>query len=282
MRNFFFALSFCLCCAVITGCKTDDSGMAASTPVEGGAFVPEGYNLVWNDEFDVPGLPDTTRWGYQVGGHGWTAKERQMYTEANPENVRIQEGILRITAQYKEDGRRNKFTSTRLVTKKKAMFEEGYFEIRAKFPEGKGLRSAFWMVGDTVSKIGWPNAGEINLVEHYGKLPTVVGAAVQTPDFFWSEKGQKGTSKIIKTATSEFHVYSCEWTKDYLKFAVDGEVFWTYFPLPGRGRMGYPFRWPFYMVANVSVGGIRNGKESVAQDIFPASMYLDYVRVYQK
>lgn len=245
--------------------------------------MPQGYNLVWNDEFDIPGLPDTTRWGYQTGGHGWTAKERQMYTEANPENVRIQEGLLRITAQYKKDGRKNKFTSTRLVTKKKAMFQEGYFEVRAKFPEGEGLRSAFWMVGDTVSKIGWPNAGEIDLVEHYGKLPTVVNAAVQTPDFFWNGKGQKGTSKIVKTATSEFHVYSCTWTKEQLTFAVDGEVYWTYSPLPGRGKMGYPFQWPFYMVANVSVGGIRGTKqESVAQDIFPASMYIDYVRVYQK
>jgi beta-glucanase (GH16 family) len=283
MRTTSIALLFSLCCGIFTACENDGPAMASVTPIEDGVFVPEGYNLVWNDEFDVPGLPDTTRWSYQTGGHGWTAKERQMYTEANPENVRIQEGLLRITAEYKPEGRKNKFTSARLVTKKKAMFDKGYFEVRAKFPEGEGLRSAFWMVGDTVSKIGWPNAGEIDLVEHYGKLPTVVGAAVQTPDFFWSGKGQKGTSKIVKTATSEFHVYSCEWTKESLIFAVDGEPFWTYTPLPGRGKAGYPFNWPFYMVANVSVGGIRGDKkESVAPDIFPASMYLDYVRVYQK
>jgi len=223
------------------------------------------------------------RWGYQVGGRGWTAKERQFYTNADPDNVRVQDGMLRITAQLQEDNRQNPFSSARLVTKKKAMFEEGYFEIRAKFPEGEGLRSAFWMVGDTVSQIGWPNAGEIDIVEHYGKLPTVVGSAVQTQDFYWSGKGQKGTSKIVKTATTEFHVYSCEWTKEQLTFAVDGEVFWTYTPLPGRGKMGYPFKWPFYMVANVSVGGIRGSKDGrIASDIFPASMYLDYVRVYQK
>jgi len=283
MRAIITTLLFCLCCGAFTGCKNDGQGSASVTAIEDGDFVPEGYNLVWNDEFNVPGLPDTTRWGYQTGGHGWTAKERQMYTEANPENVSVEDGQLRITAVYKPEGLRNKFTSTRLVTKKKAMFDKGYFEVRAKFPEGQGLRSAFWMVGDTVSKIGWPNAGEIDLVEHYGKLPTVVGAAVQTPDFFWSGKGQKGTSKIVKTATTEFHVYSCEWTRDYLIFSVDGEPFWTYFPLPGRGKLGYPFQWPFYMVANLSVGGVRSDKnERIARDIFPASMYLDYVRVYQK
>lgn len=283
MRTTIIALLFCLCSGVFTSCKSDAPASASPVPVSDGTFVPEGYKLVWNDEFDKPGLPDTMRWGYQTGGHGWTAKERQLYTEAHPDNVRIQNGTLRITAQLEEDNRRNPFSSTRLVTKKKAMFEEGYFEIRAKFPEGEGLRSAFWMVGDTVTKIGWPNAGEIDLVEHYGKLPTVVGAAVQTPDFFWSGKGQKGTSKIVKTATTEFHVYSCEWTREQLTFAVDGEVFWTYTPLPGRGKLGYPFQWPFYMVANVSVGGNRGTKEErIARNIFPASMYLDYVRVYQK
>jgi beta-glucanase (GH16 family) len=283
MRTNFIALLFCLTCIGFTTCKSDGPGQAAATSVNDGAFVPAGYELVWNDEFDTPGMPDTTRWSYQVGGHGWTAKERQMYTEADPKNVRIQEGLLRITTVLEEGNRRNPFSSTRLVTKKKAMFEEGYFEVRAKFPEGEGLRSAFWMVGDTVSKIGWPNAGEIDIVEHYGKLPTVIGAAVQTPDFFWSEKGQKGGSKIVKTASSEFHVYSCTWTREQLTFAVDGEVYWTYQPLPGRGKAGYPFQWPFYMVANLSVGGIRGTKdERIARDIFPASMYLDYVRVYQK
>ena len=285
MRFAIFTALLFACSFAFTSCKDDASAAnpAPVTPVEDGAYVPAGYKMVWNDEFDVPGLPDTTRWGYQTGGHGWTARERQMYTEAHPDNVRIQDGVLRIMAQFEPDGQRNKFTSARIVTKKKAMFDKGYFEVRAKFPEGEGLRSAFWMVGDTVSKIGWPNAGEIDLVEHYGKLPTVVNAAVQTPDFSWNKNGQKGTSKIVKTATSEFHVYSCEWTAESLKFAVDGEVYYTYTPLPGRGRMGYPFNWPFYMVANVSVGGIRGTKQEViAKDIFPASMYLDYVRVYQK
>ncbi|TXF88167.1 glycoside hydrolase family 16 protein [Neolewinella aurantiaca] len=287
MRNLIIVFLFCLTCCVVTSCKSDGSGPAPvssiSEPAGGGEYVPDGYKLVWADEFETPGLPDTTRWGYQTGGHGWTAKERQLYTEANPDNVRVQDGMLSITAQLTAENRRNPFSSTRLVTKYKATFEEGYFEIRAKFPEGDGLRSAFWMVGDTVSKIGWPKAGEIDLVEHYGKFPTVVGAAVQTPDFFWSGKGQKGGSRIVKSATTEFHVYSCEWTKERLTFAVDGEEYWTYEPLPGRAQMGYPFAWPFYLVANVSVGGLRGPETAqINTGIFPASMYLDYVRVYQK
>jgi len=270
-----------LCC--LNGCKTKDAP-AAITPVstEDMALVPEGYKLVWNDEFDYEGLPDSNRWGYQTGGHGWTARERQLYTDADPDNVVVTNGHLSINALL-ENTPRNPFTSARMVTKKKADFERGYFEIRAKFPVGEGLRSAIWMVGDTVSKIGWPKAGEIDIVEHYGVLPTVIGAAVQTPDNFWSDKGQKGGSRILKTATTDFHVYSCEWTEDRLLFSVDGEPYWDYAPQPGRTKSGWPFQWPFYLVMNLSVGGNRGAKSgNIAKDIFPATMMVDYVRVYQK
>lgn len=268
----------------LTACKTDEAPEVGPTPVaaEDMALVPDGYELVWNDEFDYEGLPDSNRWSYQTGGHGWTSRELQLYTKADPDNVKVANGQLQITALVEKTAR-NEFTSTRLVTKNKAEFEQGYFEVRAKFPTGEGLRSTFWMVGDTVSKIGWPTAGEIDVVEHYGVLPTVVGSAVQTPDFFWSGKGQKGGSRIVKTATTDFHVYSCLWTDELLTFAVDGETSWTYAPLPGRGKAGWPFNWPFYMILNLSVGGERGPKtKNLSPDIFPASMMVDYVRVYQK
>lgn len=258
--------------------------MAETTPVktEDQSFVPGGYDLIWNDEFNEGTMPDTTRWGYQTGGHGWTAKEVQLYTEADPANVRIENGFLRIIAK-KVDDNRNPFTSARLVTKHKATFEKGYFEFRAKFPSGRGLRSAIWMVGDTVSKIGWPNAGEIDIVEHYGKIPTAIGAAVQTPANFWNGDGQLGGSTLVETATEEFHVYGLEWTDDLMTFSVDGTPYWTYTPLPGQGIKGWPFDWPFYLVINLSVGGER-GAKSPDYDIndFPANLLLDYVRIYEK
>lgn len=275
---FIFPLLFCL-----VGCKTEDAP-AAITPVSADdmSLVPDGYNLVWNDEFDYEGLPDSTRWSYQTGGHGWTARELQLYTKDKLNNAKVTNGHLSINALIEQTDR-NSFTSARMVTKKKADFERGYFEIRAKFPAGEGLRSAFWMVGDTVSKIGWPKAGEINVVEHYGVLPTVIGAAVQTPDYYWNGKGQKGGSRILKTAATEFHVYSCEWTEDKMVFSVDGEPFWNYAPLPGRGKAGWPFKWPFYLVMNLSVGGERGAKyKKINPTDFPATMMVDYVRVYQK
>lgn len=287
MKTTVYSLFFCLA-FVFVSCKDDGKSttpVAAPTPVSstGDSFVPNGYELVWNDEFETGSMPDTTRWGYQTGGHGWTAKELQMYTKEDPLNVGVENGMLRITADVAPKGGRNPFTSTRLVTKKKADFEQGYFEFRAKFPAGEGLRSAIWMVGDTVSAIGWPKAGEIDIVEHYGKIPTAVGAAVQTPANYWNGKGQLGGAKIVKSATDDFHVYSCEWTEELLTFSVDGEPFWTYAPLPGQGSNGWPFKWPFYLVVNVSVGGERGVKSTnFDKEIFPASLYLDYVRVYQK
>lgn len=244
-------------------------------------LVPAGYKLVWADEFDYQGLPDSTKWGYQTGGYGWTAKEKQNYLKADPDNVGVENGTLRITAHAEVSGR-NPFTSTRLVTKGKADFTRGYFEVRAQVPSGPGLRSSFWMVGDTVTQIGWPQAGEIDLFEHYGKFPTVMNAAVQTFDNYWSKGNQMGSSTIVKGCETDFHVYSCEWTETELTFAVDGEVYWVYPAPPGRGVAGYPFKWPFYMVATVAVGGIRGPQTPPEPESFPANMYLDYVRVYQR
>lgn len=299
--------SFLFCCLFLTACQDDgesaaeDTDPVASTTSPGAVppntasggttpsvevvgesdFVPAGYEMVWSDEFNYSGLPDTSKWGYQTGGFGWTAKELQNYLLADPDNVGVENGLLRITALEEQVGR-NEYTSTRLVTKNKAEFTRGYFEVRAQVPTGPALRSSFWMVGDTVSKIGWPNAGEIDLFEHYGKFPTVMNAAVQTPDNYWSKGNQMGGSQIVKTAESAMHVYSLEWTEQQLAFAVDGQVYWTYDAPPGRGIAGYPFKWPFYMVASLSVGGVRGPQSAPVSGAFPASMYIDYVRVYQK
>ncbi|MEL7160894.1 MAG: glycoside hydrolase family 16 protein [Bacteroidota bacterium] len=277
MNGRIFLAFFCLL-ALCTACEPDGVSSGAT---ESSGFVPAGYELVWNDEFDGGPLPDADKWGYQTGGYGWTAKELQNYLEADPDNVGVENGLLRITARA-EKVERNNFTSTRLVSKRKADFTRGYFEIRAKFPKGEGLRSAFWMVGDTVTQMGWPAAGEIDLVEHYGKFPTVVNAAVQTKNNSWIAKNQLGGSVIVKQIEEEFHVYGCTWTEDRLEFTVDGQTYWTYDAPPGAGKKGFPFRWPYYMVANLSIGGIRGPIGAVKPEVLPASFYLDYVRVYQR
>jgi len=296
-------LSLIFTCLLMTACRGDaatDEGATSgrkpgapaasetmAAPVAAGAsdYVPAGYELVWNDEFDYTGLPDTTRWGFQKGGFGWTAKELQYYSDGELKNSKVEGGMLHITA-LKEKIDRNEFSSARLVTKKKATFEQGYFEVRAKFPAGEGLRSAVWMVGDTVSKIGWPNAGEIDIVEHYGKVPDYIGGAVQTQADSWNRKGQKGGAVQLPTATSEFHVYAVQWTDEQLVFSLDGEPYLTYprpTVVPGTLERGWPFKWPFYLAMNLSVGGVR-GRQSnnISDNIFPAEMLVDYVRVYQR
>ncbi len=296
-----FTFFFLLCCLTLTSCQDDGPAEAGDVISTTGAkssaatranapslpageesgFVPDGYSLVWSDEFNYNGLPDSTKWGYQTGGYGWTAKEVQNYLLADPDNVGVENGTLRITA-IEERADRNPYSSTRLVTKKKADFTRGYFEVRAQVPSGPGLRSSFWMVGDTVTDIGWPYAGEIDIFEHYGKFPTVMNAAIQTPDNYWSKGDQLGGSVVVKTAETAMHVYSVEWTEQKLDFAVDGEIYWTYEAPAGRGKAGYPFQWPFYMVATVAVGGIRGPQTRPVSEAFPASMYIDYVRVYQQ
>ena len=244
-------------------------------------FVPAGYRLAWADEFDYEGLPDTSKWDYQIGGYGWTAKEMQNYLRADPDNVGVENGTLRITAHQEKAGR-NPYTSTRLVTKNKAEVNRGYVEVRAQVPSGPGLRSSFWMVGDTVTNIGWPNAGEIDVFEHYGKFPTVMNAAVQTHDNSWDKRNQQGGSVIVKDCETAFNVYSCEWTDEAISFAVNGEVYYTY-PAPAfKSWRNYPFRWPFYMAATLAVGGIRGPQTAPVPEAFPANMYIDYVRVYEK
>ena len=242
--------------------------------------MPAGYELSWNEEFNYEGLPDTNRWSYQTGGFGWTAKELQNYTDADPDNVAVRNGSLVITARKERSGR-NKYSSTRLVSKNKGEMEYGYIEVRAKMAKGNGLRSAFWMVGSDVLETGWPMTGEIDLVEHYGKFPTVVSAAVQTKDNYWSGPGQKGASTQVSDASENYHVYSCLWTKDQLVFAVDGVNYFTYAKQPGRGRSGFPFDHPFYLAATLSVGGTRGPNQVVDDTAFPASYEIDYVRVYE-
>ena len=279
MRFSLFSIFFLLAVSLLTNCESDSS--PAVTPTDGtSGFVPQGYELTWNDEFNYEGLPDTAHWSYQTGGYGWTAKELQYYKDADPDNVGVRGGSLVITARKEREGR-NQYTSTRLVSKHKGEVEYGYIEVRAKMAKGNGLRSAFWLVGSDVLEAGWPNTGEIDLVEHYGKFPTVVSAAVQTKDNFWSGPGQKGASTQVSDASENYHVYSCLWTKEQLVFSVDGRPYFTYGRQPGRGRDGYPFDHPFYMAATLSVGGERGPNAVVDDTAFPANYEIDYVRIYE-
>ncbi|HSC37013.1 MAG TPA: glycoside hydrolase family 16 protein, partial [Chitinophagaceae bacterium] len=123
-------------------------------------------NLVWSDEFNYKGLPDSTKWRYETGGHGWGNHELEFYTARRPENARVEDGKLIIEAR-KEPWQGMQYTSARLSTKGKSDWQYGRIEVRAKLPKGRGTWPAIWMLG-AVNPLKWPDDGEIDIMEHVG------------------------------------------------------------------------------------------------------------------
>ncbi len=234
----------------------------------------------WADEFDYEGLPDASKWGYDVGSpnNGWGNNELQYYTDGRKENVTVSGGLLRITARKEDFGEKN-YTSTRLVSKGKGDFLYGRFEVRAKVPKGKGTWPAAWMLPSDWVYGGWPNSGEIDILEHVGYDQDVVHISVHTKDYHHSIGTQKTAVKKIQNATTEFHLYRIDWTPDYIKGYVDDQLIFT-FNNEKRGFAAWPFDQKFHWLVNLAVGGDWGGQQGIDDTAFPAQMEVDYVRVY--
>jgi beta-glucanase (GH16 family) len=231
----------------------------------------------WADEFTRAGLPDTNKWVYQAGGDGGGNNELEYYTDEK--NAIVKKGILTIEAR-KENYRGKNYTSARLVTKGKAEFQYGRFEIRAKLSDGKGLWPAIWMMPVKESYGDWPASGEIDIMEQVGYQPDSIHISTHTRERNWMN-GNQGTAVVqVKTATSAFHLYRLDWTPEGLKGFIDSKQVFNY-PNTHQGEGYYPFNQPFYLILNVAVGGFWGGKYGVDDYIFPATMQVDYVRVYK-
>src|SRR5829696_10027603 len=184
------------------------------------------WQLVWSDEFDYTGLPDSTRWGYDVGGHGWGNKELQNYT-GGKENARVEDGRLIIEAR--RDGSQNRrYTSARLVSKGKGDWTYGRFEVRAKLPSGRGTWPAIWMLPSRSDYGRWPNSGEIDIMEHVGFDPDVVHASVHTRAYHHSIGTQKTARLNVPTARTGFNVYAVEWTPAEIRGFINDRHFFTF------------------------------------------------------
>lgn len=243
--------------------------------------VPAERKLVWSDEFDKDGLPDPTKWGYEVGGKGWGNNELQYYTKSRPENARVENGNLIIEAR-KEAYEGNAYTSARLLTNSTATWTYGRFDIRAKIPAGRGTWPAIWMLGRNISTAGWPLCGEIDIMEHVGYDQGVVHGTIHTAAYNHNKGTQKGKQIPVPTASTDFHIYSVDWTSDQMEFLVDGNVYHTLTKAElGSNATEWPFVQPFFLILNVAVGGNWGGKEGVDETIWPRRMEVDYVRVYQ-
>lgn len=234
----------------------------------------------WSDEFDYKGLPDPKKWSYDVGSqnNGWGNNELQYYTDANPKNAYVANGVLKITA-IKEQKDGLNYTSARLVSKGKGDFLYGRFEARAKAPHGVGTWPAVWMLPTDWKYGGWPSSGEIDIMEHVGYDPDVVHISVHTKAYHHSIGTQKTATKKISKASDEFHTYRIDWTPEYMKgFVDDIELF--HFDNEKTGHEAWPFDQKFHWILNLAIGGFWGGHKGVDDSIFPAVMEVDYVRVY--
>ncbi len=224
-------------------------------------------NLVWADEFDTNGAPDSTKWTYDLGAGGWGNQELQTYTNES-KNVIIEDGVLKITAIAENGG----YTSARLKSENLNEFTYGRVEVRAKLPSAQGTWPAIWMLGANFDVVGWPDCGEIDIMEQTGQDKTKTSGALHFPGNF---AGNAITNEISNTSsTTEFHNYAVEWTTDVIKILVDDKVFLTY-----ANTSETPFNLDFFMILNIAMGGTLGG--TVDPGFTQDTMEIDYVRVYQ-
>lgn len=253
----------------------------AAEPVE--PVTPaDTYELVWSDEFDYEGLPDTAKWSYDTEGNswGWGNSESQFYTDSRPENAMAEGGKLYITAR-KESWQGRNFTSARLITKYKGDWLYGKVVVRAKLPGGRGLWPAIWMLPTDWSYGEWPASGEIDIMEHVGYMPDSVFASVHTRSFNHTIGTQKTKGRFIDDPYGTFHDYSLEWDENTIRMFVDGQLYFI-FANSGKGFEEWPFDRRFHLLLNVAVGGSWGGAQGIDLSVFPQQMVVDYVRVYQR
>ena len=239
------------------------------------------WELDWSDEFGYEGLPDPAKWSYDVGGGGWGNGELQYYSQDRTDNARVDGEYLIIEAR-KEPGFGRDYTSARLVSKGKGDWKYGRVEVRAKLPAGRGTWPAIWMLptDSDHGNQGWPDTGEIDIMEHVGHDPNTVHATVHTDKYNHLSGTQKGGQIHVANFDQEFHTYAADWTPRIIEFSVDGTVFFR-FRNDGRGWGYWPFDRPFHLVMNIAIGGSWGGQQGVDDSIFPQQMVVDYVRVYR-
>jgi PKD repeat protein len=231
--------------------------------------------LIWSDEFTTDGAPDAAKWGYDLGDGcpgncGWGNNELEWYTN-RPENVIVQGGLLKIKL-VKESFSGKPYTSARMLTKDKFSFKYGKVEVRAKFPAGVGTWPAIWMLGSNIGSVSWPACGEIDIAEHVGKNLNTIYGTLHYPGR--SGGNADGNTKVIANATTEFHIYTLDWSAAAIKIYVDDQLYHSV-----TNSAAIPFNQDFFLILNVAIGGNFGGPVDPA--FTNAAMEVDYIRVYQ-
>ncbi len=266
--NSFNRISLLLIFLVITDCilaqkKTTAAGQSGYT------------KLVWQDEFDIPGLPDPAKWKYDTGyirNH-----ELQYYTYKRPDNAVVAGGMLDIIARndsFRMNGHVYPITSADLCTQGIKDWTYGRIEVRAKIPSTLGSWPAIWMLGSNITEAGWPACGELDIMEHVGFMPDTLHFNEH------SSGSDSGTRIYFSSPEKDFHVYAIEWYPERIDWLLDGKKVFTYFK-HHTGTGAWPYDKPQFIILNLAFGGDWGASKGVSLRQFPLHYYIDYVRVYQ-
>ncbi len=246
--------------------------------------------LVWQDEFDHSGKPDPKKWSYETG---FIRNLEAQYYTSRKKNVRVRNGKLIITARneyyqnpdydpeikdYRMNTPETNYTSGSIHTSGKFDFKYGRIDVRASLPKAAGSWPAIWMLGSNFEDVVYPEAGEIDIMEHVGKNQGEIHGSVH----YANEENEivsKTDTTFVPNASEEFHVYSVDWNRDRIEFLVDNMVYHT-FEISDAGSRNNPFRKPFFILINLALGGKWAGE--IDDSKFPQKFLIDYVRVYQQ
>jgi len=247
------------------------------------AEPPAGYKLVWADEFNSGSKPDPAKWSYDTEANKlrWWHDEAQYYSANRPENARVEDGHLVIEVR-KEDLTRmsdyggQHYTSARLITRGKAEWTYGFYEIRARLPCNRGGWPAIWLVGPN-----WPAGGEIDIMEQLGFDPTTIYGTLHSPHTE-NDKAHSGDKTTVPDACTAFHDYQAEWTPSGITLLVDSKPYYHADKPAGANKAAWPFDGPEFLILNVAMGGGWAGQKGIDDAALPARMEVDYARVYQK
>lgn len=277
MKNYKFYISALLLVAItitsLHSCDTDEKQQVTTL-----------NNLILEDNFDINGAPDPALWTFDIGNGaaqgipGWGNNELQYYTDRS-ENVVVEDGMLKIIAN-RESFQGSNFTSARILTKGKYQKKFGRFEARMKLPWGQGLWPAFWMLGDDSNGTqSWPQIGEIDIMENRGSEPTITHGSVHGPGYSGGNAVTKSFDLLTERLDTQFHIYGIEWGPNYINYYIDDVLFNQITPLDVSGEWVFNDN-DFYMLLNIAVGGTFSGPPN-QNTVFPQTLYVDYVRVYE-
>ncbi len=283
-----------LALAMVLACSSGGA-TPVETPVETPVVTPPittTWTLAWSDEFEgTAGSPvDATRWGHDLGDGcssgncGWGNNEKEYYTNA-ADNVSLDgQGNLRIVARTASGITcyygACRYTSGKITTRGKMAAAPGRVEARIKLPSGQGLWPAFWMLGSGFPGVPWPACGELDIMENKGSAPTATSSAIHGPGYSGNTPFAR-LNTLASGTTSDFHIYGVEWNDESVRFSVDGTAHYIVARANLQQFGSSILAQPYFIILNLAVGGNFDG-DPQSNAIFPATMLVDWVRVYSK